>query len=125
MYLLLLCRVIRVLAEVLYYSLTTGSGAQTLGEEYCDILQVSSEHMMLPPPFDLSAAIQYPRITCKVVKMVCAVQLQVGGWRQAFSAGACWCCWRVWGPHLQLTFAVMPAVASAEVMVARWVTRHQ
>jgi peroxin-10 len=29
------------LAEILYYTLTTGSGLQTLGEEYCDILQAA------------------------------------------------------------------------------------
>lgn len=31
------------MAEMLYYGLTTGAGVQTLGEEYCDILQVSGE----------------------------------------------------------------------------------
>jgi peroxin-10 len=31
----------RTLAELLYFALTTGSGLQTLGEEYCDILQVA------------------------------------------------------------------------------------
>lgn len=30
-----------VAAELLYYGLTTGAGVQTLGEEYCDILQVT------------------------------------------------------------------------------------
>lgn len=30
-----------MLAEALYYTLTTGTGIQTLGEEYCDILQAS------------------------------------------------------------------------------------
>jgi peroxin-10 len=35
------CRETRVLAEVLYYALTTGRGLQTLGEEYCDLLQAS------------------------------------------------------------------------------------
>ena len=28
-------------AQLLYYGLTTGAGVQTLGEEYCDILQVT------------------------------------------------------------------------------------
>ncbi|TXG61802.1 hypothetical protein EZV62_013165 [Acer yangbiense] len=32
----------RLLGQMLYYVLTTGSGQQTLGEEYCDITQVSS-----------------------------------------------------------------------------------
>lgn len=30
----------RLLGQMLYYVLTTGSGQQTLGEEYCDITQV-------------------------------------------------------------------------------------
>ena len=28
-------------AQLLYHGLTTGAGVQTLGEEYCDILQVT------------------------------------------------------------------------------------
>ena len=31
-------REIRVLSELLYYTLTTGAGQQTLGEEYCDVV---------------------------------------------------------------------------------------
>ena len=30
----------KLLGQKLYYILTTGSGQQTLGEEYCDITQV-------------------------------------------------------------------------------------
>jgi hypothetical protein len=37
-----------MLAELLYYTITTGSSLQTLGEEYCDILQ-STGGMGLPP----------------------------------------------------------------------------
>ncbi|XP_077230011.1 peroxin 10 isoform X2 [Tasmannia lanceolata] len=33
-----------------YYLLTTGSGQQTLGEEYCDITQVASSHGLPPTP---------------------------------------------------------------------------
>ena len=33
----------RLVAELLYFGLTTGAGGQTLGEQYCDILQVSGE----------------------------------------------------------------------------------
>ncbi|MCI35930.1 peroxisome biogenesis factor, partial [Trifolium medium] len=29
----------KLLGQMLYYVLTTGSGQQTLGEEYCDITQ--------------------------------------------------------------------------------------
>ncbi len=31
------------MGQILYYSLTTGAGMQTLGEEYCDILQVTGQ----------------------------------------------------------------------------------
>lgn len=29
------------MAGVLYYALTNGAGSQTLGEEYCDLLQIT------------------------------------------------------------------------------------
>ena len=35
------CRETHVAAGVLYYALTTGAGLQTLGEEYCDLLQIT------------------------------------------------------------------------------------
>lgn len=35
------CRETELLAELMYHGLTTGAGVQTLGEEYCDILQAS------------------------------------------------------------------------------------
>jgi len=34
-------RQVKLLASLLYYGLTTGCGLQTLGEEYCDLVQVS------------------------------------------------------------------------------------
>ena len=34
-------REIQMACELLYKGLTTGAGTQTLGEEYCDILQVA------------------------------------------------------------------------------------
>ncbi|KAL0024438.1 hypothetical protein WJX77_003645 [Trebouxia sp. C0004] len=37
-----------VMSQILYHSLTTGAGMQTLGEEYCDILQVTGS-IGLPP----------------------------------------------------------------------------
>ena len=40
----LLCREVRLVAELLYSGLTTGAGLQTLGEEYCDILQAAGAH---------------------------------------------------------------------------------
>ena len=36
-----ICREVRLVAELLYSGLTTGAGLQTLGEEYCDILQAA------------------------------------------------------------------------------------
>ncbi|KAK3213234.1 hypothetical protein Dsin_017940 [Dipteronia sinensis] len=40
----------RLLGQMLYYVLTTGSGQQTLGEEYCDITQVVGSHRLPPTP---------------------------------------------------------------------------
>lgn len=36
-----------VMGQILYYSLTTGAGMQTLGEEYCDILQVTGQSLVM------------------------------------------------------------------------------
>ena len=33
-------REVRLAAELIYYGLTTGRGVATLGEEYCELLQV-------------------------------------------------------------------------------------
>uniref|UniRef100_A0A0E0EE71 RING-type E3 ubiquitin transferase n=1 Tax=Oryza meridionalis TaxID=40149 RepID=A0A0E0EE71_9ORYZ len=41
---------IKLLGQSLYYLLTTGSGQQTLGEEYCDISQVATSHGLPPTP---------------------------------------------------------------------------
>ncbi|KAF8679326.1 hypothetical protein HU200_046110 [Digitaria exilis] len=41
---------IKLLGQSLYYLLTTGSGQQTLGEEYCDITQVATLHGLPPTP---------------------------------------------------------------------------
>ncbi|ONI33102.1 hypothetical protein PRUPE_1G405700 [Prunus persica] len=40
----------KLLGQVLYYVLTTGSGQQTLGEEYCDITQVAGPYGLPPTP---------------------------------------------------------------------------
>ncbi|XXG51380.1 hypothetical protein AAC387_Pa02g5167 [Persea americana] len=40
----------KLLGQMLYYILTTGSGQQTLGEEYCDITQVASPYGLPPTP---------------------------------------------------------------------------
>jgi hypothetical protein len=36
------CREVKLLASLLYHGLTTGAGATTLGEEYCDVLQTAA-----------------------------------------------------------------------------------
>ncbi|XP_078155010.1 peroxin 10 isoform X1 [Carex rostrata] len=41
---------IKLLGQTFYYLLTTGSGQQTLGEEYCDIIQVASTNGLPPTP---------------------------------------------------------------------------
>ncbi|KAF7830426.1 peroxisome biogenesis factor 10 [Senna tora] len=40
----------KLLGQMLYYVLTTGSGQQTLGEEYCDITQVGGPYGLPPTP---------------------------------------------------------------------------
>ncbi|XP_061355884.1 peroxisome biogenesis factor 10 [Gastrolobium bilobum] len=40
----------KLLGQMLYYVLTTGSGQQTLGEEYCDITQVAGPYGLPPTP---------------------------------------------------------------------------
>ncbi|KAL6212245.1 hypothetical protein ACLB2K_017466 [Fragaria x ananassa] len=40
----------KLVGQMLYYILTTGSGQQTLGEEYCDITQVAGAYGLPPTP---------------------------------------------------------------------------
>ncbi|PIA58746.1 hypothetical protein AQUCO_00500590v1 [Aquilegia coerulea] len=40
----------KLLGQMLYYVITTGSGQQTLGEEYCDITQVAGTYGLPPTP---------------------------------------------------------------------------
>ncbi|XP_059455402.1 peroxisome biogenesis factor 10 [Corylus avellana] len=40
----------KLLGQMLYFILTTGSGQQTLGEEYCDITQVAGPYGLPPTP---------------------------------------------------------------------------
>ncbi|XP_068659382.1 peroxisome biogenesis factor 10 [Aristolochia californica] len=40
----------KLLGQMLYYIMTTGSGQQTLGEEYCDITQVEGSYGLPPTP---------------------------------------------------------------------------
>lgn len=50
---------VKLLGQTLYYLLTTGSGQQTLGEEYCDISQVASSFGLPPTPARRSLFIVY------------------------------------------------------------------
>ncbi|XP_050364546.1 peroxisome biogenesis factor 10 [Argentina anserina] len=49
----------KLLGQMLYYILTTGSGQQTLGEEYCDITQVAGHYGLPPTPARRSLFIVY------------------------------------------------------------------
>ncbi|XP_074276449.1 peroxisome biogenesis factor 10 [Silene latifolia] len=40
----------KLIGQMLYYILTTGAGHQTLGEEYCDILQIAGSYGLPPTP---------------------------------------------------------------------------
>ncbi|CAO2816634.1 unnamed protein product [Amaranthus hypochondriacus] len=40
----------KLLGQMLYYILTTGAGQQTLGEEYCDIVQIAGSYGLPPTP---------------------------------------------------------------------------
>lgn len=44
----LVSREVRLVAGLLYSGLTTGAGLQTLGEEYCDIIQAAGGVVSLP-----------------------------------------------------------------------------
>ncbi|XP_047316345.1 peroxisome biogenesis factor 10 [Impatiens glandulifera] len=49
----------KLLGQMLYYVLTTGAGQQTLGEEYCDIIQVAGQYGLPPTPARRSLFIMY------------------------------------------------------------------
>ncbi|KAI3875520.1 hypothetical protein MKW92_026801 [Papaver armeniacum] len=49
----------KLVGQMLYYILTTGSGHQTLGEEYCDLTQVASSYGLPPTPARRSLYIIY------------------------------------------------------------------
>ncbi|CAN8284389.1 unnamed protein product [Cochlearia groenlandica] len=49
----------KLLGQMLYFVLTTGSGQQTLGEEYCDIIQVAGPYGLSPTPARRSLFILY------------------------------------------------------------------
>ncbi|CAL1390036.1 unnamed protein product [Linum trigynum] len=49
----------KLIGQMLYYILTTGAGQQTLGEEYCDIIQVSGPYGIPPTPAKRALFILY------------------------------------------------------------------
>ncbi|KAG0448308.1 hypothetical protein HPP92_027893 [Vanilla planifolia] len=53
---------IKLLGQTLYYLLTTGTGQQTLGEEYCDISQVANSYGLPPTPARRMVFIVYQTI---------------------------------------------------------------
>jgi hypothetical protein len=53
-----------LLGQSLYYLLTTGSGQQTLGEEYCDITQVIAPFSSLALFFLFSAIQLFDSALC-------------------------------------------------------------
>ncbi|KAL0009624.1 hypothetical protein SO802_011126 [Lithocarpus litseifolius] len=71
----------KLLGQMLYYVLTTGSGQQTLGEEYCDITQVAGPYGIPPNPARRALFIVYqtavPYITHRKCQISCFVSSRV------------------------------------------------
>lgn len=82
-------------AQLLYHGSTTGCGVQTLGEEYCDILQVNGNdcvHDKLHVQYTLVTQTMYDSKTCLGSKCVASqVKLAL---HQLLCGGACWSCCR-------------------------------
>ena len=68
------CREVRLVAQLLYSGLTTGAGLQTLGEEYCDIIQSagSSWDLVVTPviPSMERNSLQVGSSLCRVPKFL-------------------------------------------------------
>ncbi|EOA27584.1 hypothetical protein CARUB_v10023723mg [Capsella rubella] len=60
----------KLLGQMLYYVLTTGSGQQTLGEEYCDIIQVSGPYGLSPTPARRALFILYQTAVPYIVERI-------------------------------------------------------
>ncbi|KAJ8748192.1 hypothetical protein K2173_000600 [Erythroxylum novogranatense] len=60
----------RLLGQMLYYVLTTGAGQQTLGEEYCDITQVSGQFGLQPTPARRALFIVYQTVVPYVAERI-------------------------------------------------------
>jgi len=61
-----------LLGQSLYYLLTTGSGQQTLGEEYCDISQVATFHGLPPTPARRILFILYQTTVPYLAERICS-----------------------------------------------------
>lgn len=59
----------KLLGQMLYYVLTTGSGQQTLGEEYCDITQVISFYPSLLMHF--TSSLNFGNYIFYIVIVIC------------------------------------------------------
>jgi len=64
---------ITTVAGILYYCLTTGRGSQTLGEEYCDLLQVCGEDGLEAGPGRRAALVLLTTIAPTVLKHVLSI----------------------------------------------------
>ncbi|GAB4816692.1 hypothetical protein N2152v2_003738 [Parachlorella kessleri] len=71
---LLWARETKLLAELLYYTLTTGSGLQTLGEEYCDVLQVTGRIGVPPGPLQRGLLVMLQAVGPYLAERVSAPQ---------------------------------------------------
>ncbi|KAL5071609.1 hypothetical protein RYX36_022496 [Vicia faba] len=60
----------KLLGQMLYYVLTTGSGQQTLGEEYCDITQVAGPYGLPPTPARRALFIVYQTAIPYIVERI-------------------------------------------------------
>lgn len=60
----------KLLGQMLYYILTTGSGQQTLGEEYCDITQVGGPYGVSPTPARRALFIVYQTVVPYIAERI-------------------------------------------------------
>ena len=95
-----LCREIHLFCELAYYGLTTGAGTQTLGEEYCDILQVSGVSFCHAGPCQPRTAYCRAMHTQPRDRLAaCAFPVQARlGCSPAGPGGGLWCCCTRWYP---------------------------
>ena len=63
------------MAELLFHGVSTGAGVQTLGEEYCDILQVAGEPNAAAPMVAAHSApqLRHNRLNFGGVAVICCL----------------------------------------------------